>query len=191
VKYILAIIIFLLLSTIFQDLSDGFNVMLAAPFFFTNDEKSDNTGGTLYLKIEFTRRETSKDSNWSRTVLEIKDGTVKKNVRYGGFRAPEDKNISFPITGEQEALITGYISKQRVNRNIKENKPCDGIGISVVVRLTAEIGGKTTLVEISGMSRRWGGKKNGSSNIKNIQLINDIRFLINSADNKFNSLPDY
>jgi len=190
-KYKLTVILIILLTLIYVDLPEAGNILFAAPFFFTARGKENKSQATFNLKIDFTRKERSKDSNWSRTILEIKDRTVIKTVQYGGFRAPEDENRTCSITSDQETRITGYILKQKLNRNIKEKKPCNDTGISVEVKLTAEIDANTYRIEISGMTNCWSGRKRRESNIKNLQLVDDIEFLINSADSKFDSLSDY
>ncbi len=145
----------------------------------------ENYDSQLFLSLDLTHVETSKDSNWQETSLRIKDGIVEYSYHYGGFpdKRKKEKRYSLSRTGEKELIE--YIRANRLDRNIEEIQPTEGIGIAINLRLELRIENVETSVTIAGRSNIWGGESAKKTNLLNLGFNDDIHSFLAFLKNHF------
>lgn len=75
--------------------------------------------------------------------------------------------------------IKKFIGTNGLNRDIHEAKPTAGLGRSVFLEMEIFMDGKTTRMEVSGMSSDWSRRDSGrDSNIENMDIVNQARHLL-------------
>jgi len=137
---------------------------------------------SFYLKLNYSRRERSKDSNHQTTNITIKNRIIEYSATHGGRHARPNITKEFKLTEEAENKLVEYLRNHKLNQNIKENIDNVSPGINVDLSLEINIGEITTKSEVSGAVKVWGSKeyveKQNKQTIKNKDYYNEIHSLL-------------
>jgi len=136
----------------------------------------------FYLKIDLLNRETSKDSNSQRYIIEVKNTDVKYKYTYGGYPGYEEKSKNYTLTDKELSGIIQKIKDRKINTSIEEKRPTKSNGGStrrVHLSLSLKLDGNITKSKISGNTRifRADGEIKGEI-IKSKKYINRVESLI-------------
>ncbi|RLD75147.1 MAG: hypothetical protein DRJ07_18600 [Bacteroidetes bacterium] len=145
---------------------------------------------SFYLKLNYSQRERSKDSNSQNTTMTIKDRIIEYSVTHGGRDPRDDVKKEYKMTEELENKLIEYIKKRKLNQDIKEHVDDVSPGINVNLSLEIKIGDIITKSEISGAVNTWGSKeylkKQNKKTIKNKDYYNKIHSLLVFMKTKLN-----
>ena len=137
---------------------------------------------SFYLKLNYSHRERSKDSNSQNTTMTIEDRVIKYSITHGGRDPRDDITKEYKMTEELENKLIEYIKKRKLNQEIKEHIDDVSPGINVNLSLEIKIGDIITKSEISGAVNAWGSKeylkKQNKKTIKNKDYYNQIHSLL-------------
>gem|GEM_PF-4513120 len=112
-------------------------------------------GNEALLDIEMTQREKSKDSHWSDTGIKIFKNCYEIKKTYGGFKAPENEEISGKIDEKRFEEIRAYLQENGFHGSINEKKKSEGTGLKGSLRIQGTFPEKVD-IRIEGMLRIWG-----------------------------------
>ncbi len=140
----------------------------------------------FYLKIDLLNRETSKDSNSQRYIVEVKNKDVTYQYTYGGYPGYEEKSKNYTLTDKELSGIIQEIKDRKINTATKEIRPTKSNGGStrrVHLSLSLKLDGKITESNISGNTHifRASGKIKGEI-IKNKNYVNNVESLIQDLE---------
>ncbi len=140
----------------------------------------------FHLKIDLLNRETSKDSNSQRYLVEIKDKDVTYKYIYGGFPGYKEKSKNYTLTDKELSEIIQEIKDGKINNSIEEIKPTKSNGgstRSVYLSLSLKLDGKITESAILGNTHifKAAGKIKGEI-IKNKNYVNNVESLIQDLE---------
>ncbi len=149
--------------------------------------------GQIELHLTLRYQETSKDSNWSLTTVDIKSSELNIVKTYGGFNAQPNTSSEKKLTGADEQKIIDYLVKNELNVDLTEKKASGGIGLAVFLNLKITNPVKSE-INLEGKYKIWGsdeyiakewGKEyvKSRSNIKNIRYVNKAASFISFLEN--------
>lgn len=158
------------------------SLLLITCIMMSNSCTSQPESSDFFLKLNYSHREKSKDSNSQNTTLTIKNRMIEYSVTHGG-RDPRLKvTKEYKMTEEAENKLIEYIKKHKLNQDIKEHIDDVSPGINVSFSLEIKIDDITTKSEISGAVNAWGSKeylkKQKKKTIKNKDYYNEIHSLL-------------
>ena len=130
------------------------------------------------LLLTLTYEETSKDSNGQTTSLRIRDRAVEYSYHYGGFPKEKTQEKRYSLSETEEKELIEYVIENRLNRNLEEIRPTEGIGVAVDLRLEVRMEGIVTAVGIVGRSRIWGSSPGKETNLENRDFCGEINSLL-------------
>jgi len=139
----------------------------------------------ITIDMDVTRKETSKDSNWSRCVMKYENGQVSCEWTYGGFNAPKDRTASFFVSPSTERKIVEYVRVRGLDRSIREHGQIDGIGVSAQIKCTIRMDDEVHTIDIQGMISPWGTNHDHENIMLNLPVYRDIVYLMNAAEHSF------
>lgn len=145
----------------------------------------ENGASAFFLDLHMTREESSKDSNWQETSITIKDRVLEYSYRYGGY--PEDKRINkrYSLSKTQEGELIAYIEENKLNRNIEEIKPTEGLGVAVDLRMEIGFENLETSVRIVGRSNIWSTDSAKKTNLEYHDFYYDVHSLLAFLNSQF------
>ncbi len=138
----------------------------------------------FHLTIDLIKHERSKDSHSNIYAVKITNRDVKFNWKCA-FRGPKETDHSYKLSEVGFKSLLTFINKKLLNRNIKEIRKADNIGLSINLTVKIEMDNNKTEANIVGMYNDWTkrGKKK-QCNIKNLDYYNAISHIISHAEQK-------
>lgn len=139
---------------------------------------------SFYMKLNLVTEEHSKDSNSQSYKIEITNNHVQYKFRYGGYRPgpiPEPDE-DFYLSEKETLDLFNRIKRYRLLKNVEEKKETKGLGSSIRLNLTIQMGDKTYQSNIEGMMYLFRFRKSNLEYIKYAKRVNSIaRFIHNRA----------
>jgi hypothetical protein len=137
------------------------------------------------LLLILTYEETSKDSSWQKTSLEIRDRKAEYSYQAGGFPDEKTKEKKYRLSETEEKELIEYVKENRLNRDIEEIMSTEGIGVAADLQFKVSIEGMATAVRIVGRSSIWGNGQEKKSNLENRDFLSEINALLVFLKNQF------
>ena len=141
------------------------------------DSKVEIKNANFYVKLIHVRRERSKDSNYQKSELIINDEKLFYSIEHGGRDPRSDMVKKYQLNTQKIKIISDYIVEKKLNVDIKEKRKLDDYGITIKIELDIKINNKVTHLSIEGQEHYWGKKRDKESNIKNIELVSNVKGL--------------
>jgi len=129
----------------------------------------------LYLEINYTVKERSKDSNQQATVIKVDGQDVSYSYRYTGFPGLKEKKFKYKLSPDlMEELLT-MLSEGHLDRNVEEEKPDNALGHSIELNFIYKKGLIDSKSNIKGMIRFM---KTNETNLEETAFIDMIKDII-------------
>ena len=143
----------------------------------------------FHLNIDLIEHERSLDSHSNIYKVDITNRDVKFNWKCA-FRGPKETDHSYKLSEEGFENLLAYIKENNLNRNLKEIRKAENLGLSINLTVKIEMENIKTEAQIVGMYKDWKNRgKKKECNIKNIDYYNTISLIISQAENKNDSFP--
>lgn len=160
-------------------LSLAFMIAATAEYLFSNDREPP-----LILKLEIVQEEHSKDS----ATVTDRVSIIGRDVAYWwegfGFRRDGRGNHRYRLSPEGYGSLVRYITTNRLNRDLKEERPYGKIGLSISLRLNMIMNGVKTSAFLKGMYNEWGAKQERRCNLESIDFFRRCKHIARQAKNK-------
>ena len=137
--------------------------------FILNIEPVNGQNENFELKLTIYEKEVSKDSHADAYDIHITGRDVKYTGKHTGFKNEKEDKNNYQLSKATFKNLVAFILKNRLNRNLKEERATGKLGLSVSVLLKITMKSKTTVMKISGMYNDWMKKGKNKSNIKNLR----------------------
>ncbi len=142
----------------------------------------------FYLKLNYSQREKSKDSNSQNTTLIIKNRIIEYSVTHAGRDPRPDITKEYKLSKDAENQLIEFIKKNELNQNIDEHIADVSPGINTTLLLEITMDNISTKATIAGAVNAWGSKeylkKQNTKTIKNKVYYGKINSLLNFLKSK-------